>query len=104
MSSAIKIRYKAKGVGLIVTFSTQTPGDGNCFYHAVVECLKHKSSPINIIHTDLRNSVVDYVRCNRISEFVLTWLQQNTNCDIDSVLEKQGHDGEYTNELFLVFR
>ena len=28
-----------------------------------------------------------------ISEFVLTWLQQNTNCDIDSVLEKQGYDG-----------
>ena len=71
------------------------------FYHAVVEYLKHKSSPININHTDLRNSVVDYVICNRISEFVLTWLQQNTTCDIDSVLEKQGHDGEYANELFM---
>ena len=33
--------------------------------------------------------------------FVLTWLQENTNCDIDSVLEKQGHDGEYANELFI---
>ena len=69
LSSAIKIRNKARDVGLNVTFST--PGDGNCFYHAVVECLNHKSSPVNINHTDLRNSVVDYVRCNRISEFVL---------------------------------
>ena len=101
LSSAIKIRNKARDVGLNVTFSTQTPGDCNCFYHAVVECLKHESSPINSNHTDLRNSVVDNVRCNRISEFVLTWLQQNTNCDIDSVLEKQGHDGEYANELFI---
>ena len=32
---------------------------------------------------------------------MLTWLQQNTNCDIDSVLEKQAHDGEYANELFI---
>ena len=32
---------------------------------------------------------------------MLTWLQQNTNCDIDYVLEKQGHDGEYANELFI---
>ena len=68
--SAIKIRNKARGVSLNVTFSTHTLGDGNCFYHAVVKCLKHKSSPINFNHTDLRNSVVDYVRCNRISEFV----------------------------------
>ena len=53
--------------------------------------LKHKSSSININHTYLWNSVVDYVRCNRIhsSEFVL---QQNTNCDINYVLEKQGYD------------
>ena len=99
LSPIYKIRNKARGVSLNVTFSTQTPG--NCFYHAVVECLKHKSSPININHTDLRNSVVDYVRCNRISEFVLTWLQQNTNWYIDSVSEKQGHDGEYANELFI---
>ena len=41
------------------------------------------------------------VRCHSISEFVFTWLQQNTNCDIDSVLEKQGHEGEYANELFI---
>ena len=101
LSSAIKIRNKARDVGPNVTFSTQTPDDGSCFYHAVVECLKHKSSPININHTDLRNSVVDYVRCNRISELVLTWSQQNTNCDIDSVLKKQGHDGEYAIELFI---
>ena len=85
LSSAIKIRNKARDVGLSGTFSTQTPGDSNCFYHAVVECLKHKSSPININHIDLRNYVVHYVGCNRISEFVLTWLQQNTNCEIDSV-------------------
>ena len=91
LSSAIKICNKARDVGLNVMFSTQTPGDGNCFYHAVVECLKHKSRPININHTDLRNSVVDYVRCNRISEFVTTWLQQNINCDLDFVLEKQGY-------------
>ena len=32
---------------------------------------------------------------------MLTWLQQNTNCDFDSVLEKQGHDGKYANELFI---
>ena len=32
---------------------------------------------------------------------MFTWLQQNTNCDIDSVLEKQGHDGEYANALFI---
>ena len=101
LSSAIKICNKSRDVGLNVMFSTQTPGDGNCFYHAVVECLKHKSSPININHTDLRNSVVDYVRCNRISEFVTTWLQQNINCDLDFVLEKQGHEGEYANELFI---
>ena len=101
LSSAIKICNKAKDVGLHVMFSTQTPGDGNCFYHAVVECLKHKSRPININHTDLRNSVVDYVRCNRISEFVTTWLQQNINCDLDFVLEKQGHEGEFANELFI---
>ena len=61
LSSAIKIRNKARDVGLNATFSTQTPGDGNCFYHAVGECLKRKSSSININHTDLRNSVVDYV-------------------------------------------
>ena len=76
-------------------------GYGNCFYHTVVECLKHKSRPININHTDLRNSVVDYVRCNRISEFVTTWLPKNINCDLDFVLEKQGHEGEYANELFI---
>ena len=88
-------------MSVLMSRSTQTPGDGNCLYHAVVECLKHESSPININHKDLRNSVIDYVRCNRISEFVLRWLKQNTNCDIDSVLEKQGHDGEYANELFI---
>ena len=32
---------------------------------------------------------------------MLTWLQQNTNCDNGSVLGKQGHDGEYANELFI---
>ena len=32
---------------------------------------------------------------------MLTWLQQNTNCDIDSVLEKQEHEDEYANELFI---
>ena len=32
---------------------------------------------------------------------MFTWLKQITNCDIDSVLEKQGHDGEYANELFI---
>ena len=30
-----------------------------------------------------------------------TWLQQNINCDLDFVLEKQGHEGEYANELFI---
>ena len=32
---------------------------------------------------------------------MLTRLQQNTDCDIDSVLEKQGHDGEYANGLII---
>ena len=51
LSSAIKICNTARDIGLNVTFSTQTPGEGNCFYHAVVECLKDKSSPLNINHT-----------------------------------------------------
>ena len=37
-----------------------------------------------------RLALETYVGFNSISEFVLTWLQQYSNCDIDSVLEKQG--------------
>ena len=58
LSSAIKIRNKARDVGLNVTLSTHTPGDGNCFYHAVVEYLKHQNSPININHTGILSLIM----------------------------------------------
>ena len=41
-SLAASILDNALSIGLNVTYDTETLGDGNCFYHAVAECLRQK--------------------------------------------------------------
>ena len=67
---ATQIMLKAKSIGLDVYFETPTIGDGNCFYHAVVECVRNLENFEDNHHT-LRLKVVDFVHQNRDADFVL---------------------------------
>ena len=94
--SSRNICTKARSIGLNVYFNKYTPGDGNCFYHSVIECLKHNNaiasgecpSYYKGSHIKLRIDTVQYVNDHRTSEFVSTWVEQNLLIDVDILKEK----------------
>ena len=63
----------ARQIGLNVCADTVTPGDGNCFYHAILQQLQrseinidHHSSHLNLdtlpTHLELRVAICEYVQ------------------------------------------
>ena len=80
---------KARSIGLNVYFEKFTPGDGNCFYHSVIEGLKHNANAIGVpsyykgSYASLRIDTVQYVMDHKSSEFVSTWVEQNLLIDVD---------------------
>ena len=63
----------ARTIGIDATFNVATLGDGNCFYHAVLNQLTSRPEIqvyvnrtfLSSTHIQLRNAVVDFVRKNQ---------------------------------------
>ena len=107
---------KARSIGLPVTYSVKTPGDGACLYHSIAECLEHSGLLTGCysrhnVH-QLRLDVVDFVLNNwclasdEPADFIQRWLaQQNisrqTYSYFRSLCNSQKRYGEYATELFI---
>ena len=106
LTMADKILYRALSVGLNVTYDKETSGDGNCFYHAVVECLVAKEIR-NEFNNDsylLRQKVVDFVDRNKNLSFVQNFIAsvvQVENINFSSLLLEQRNLGTHAIELFV---
>ena len=75
-STANKICSKAREIGLNVYFEYETPADGNCFYHSVIEGLTFNARDGALgyegTHDDLRKDTVKYTMDHITSPFVKT--------------------------------
>ena len=91
MSLSQKICAKARSIGLDVYYEKETPGDGNCFYHSLIEGLQYnavgKFPTYRGSHTTLRMETVDYVNEHLTSDFVVTWMEQNLKKDLDEAVK-----------------
>ena len=106
LKMADKILSQALSVGLNVTYDNETLGDGNCFYHAVIECLiaQEIRNEFNNDSYLLRQKVVDYVDSNRHLNFVQNFIAsvvQVENLSFSSLLLEQRKSGTHAIELFV---
>ena len=92
---------KARSIGLDVAALKPTLGDGNCFYHAVIEALSRTDRPYHGDHINLRYEVVLFVEQNQNQDFVTLWQSTILNEDLDSVIARQYLSGTYASELFI---
>ena len=107
-------------IGLSFSYNAITPGDGNCWYHSVVNQISRPDiNPLinsqfhSLSHYDLRLRVVNYIRQNQennlfIRQYRLIWFQNNNNnnnnnsCDWEGLLNRQTIIGTWATELFCV--
>lgn len=97
---AQNIVLKAQSIGLNVVFERPTIGDGNCFYHAVVECAK-KNGTFYGSHKDLRFAAADFVSKHRNDDFVVNWEETHINENADESIVRQFLLGVHVTELFI---
>ena len=115
-SMADAIISNAKRLGLAVCVDTPTPGDGNCFYHSVIQQLaqpdiipvmRHTSS---LSHSILRGMVYVYIQENYndieyiqqyCTIYELTLNEEHDHLSWDAFLYDQSRNGTYSTELFI---
>ena len=95
---------KAASIGINVSYDMPTAGDGNCFYHAIIECLEKKGivrEDINGNSMVLRHNVVEFVHRNR--DYVTTFYdpEAEDNRDISTLINEQYFPGIHASELFV---
>ena len=113
------IANNARGIGLNVCANEVTPGDGNCFYHAILQLQRseiitnHHSSHLNLnplpTHLELRAAIYEYVQQYQNSipyiqqyyTFYNNVLYDEYNMTWDNFLIEQSHSGVYAIELFI---
>ncbi|XP_072039985.1 uncharacterized protein [Amphiura filiformis] len=94
------LKQNCRRLGL--QFHGQTPGDGNCFFHAVSDQLNLLGLPSQSA-VDLRQSVVTFMRCNSTIQgpegpvdFTKLYPDWSGYCD------KMAQDGEWCDHVVLV--
>lgn len=113
---AEQIVNNARQIGLNVVADEITPGDGNCFYHAILQQI-HRFEEIDSMisltptptHLQLRQIVCEYVRNNQneiryiceYREFYDTTIQYEYNLSWNDFLNQQMNNGVYATELFI---
>ena len=91
----------ARSIGLQVMYDRVTPADGNCFYHAVIECLSYCGINFRGTNLSLRREVVNYVRQNENLPFVQTYiLTLREGESFSQHLTAQENAGTHATELF----
>ena len=114
------VTNNARRVGLHVHADEVTPGDGNCFYHAILQQLQrseivaeHHPSHLNLnplpTYLELRAAICEYVQQNQNSipyiqqyhTFYINELYEEYNMTWDNFLIEQTHSGVYATELFI---
>ena len=110
----------ARQIGLNVHADTATPGDGNCFYHAILQQLQRSeividqhSSHLNLdplpTHLELRVAICEYVQHHQndiayIQEYRTLYnnvLYDKYNMTWENSINEQSHNGVYVTELFI---
>ena len=92
---------KALSLSLNVSALTPIPGDGNCFYHSVIDALSTTGTPYNGTHLDLRRQAVSFVDKNRHLEFVQRRVDTTIEEDLSHEINRQYQHCTYVNELFV---
>ena len=102
---------KAISIGLDVCILNCTPGDGDCFYHAVLEGMSAKNLNVNHVNAmQLRRGVVDFVFNSwdevNMPHFITAWLldqdpQNRSYHYFHSICLNQYIHGRYATELFI---
>ncbi len=75
----------------------QVPGDGNCFFHAVLEQLERLGLASDWNHRSLRELAVNHMR-----EYPAEYIDSITGNDIERYITSMGKDGTYANHQVLV--
>ena len=78
-----------------------TPGDGNCFYHAVIEALSVTNKPYVGNHKQSRTEIVSFVDNNRGLDFIQNWERTILDEKLCDVIAQQYQSGTFANELFI---
>ena len=117
-----QIVLNARRIGLNVTSSYDTPGDGNCFYRAVIEQLKDRNDlgDVSLLlsqypnHQVLRFEVVDFVRFLSVYQNIpyvnnykflyeqnILQIPGTSHLNWEGFLDQQSHNSIYATELFI---
>ena len=100
-----RIVFHAKSIGLNVYYLDETPGDGNCLYHSIIQGLNYSQIQYHGGHIKLRNDVVETVTKNVNTDLIKDWIQiesvENPGFDLERKLYEQRSIGEYADELFI---
>lgn len=107
----------ARRIGLQVCSDRVTPGDGNCFYHAVLQQMQrndiHATSDVFQYplptHLELRQLICRYVQeqqndipyIQQYRTFYNNVLHEEYNMTWDEFLANQSHNGVHATELFI---
>ena len=119
-SMANIIVNNAKRIGLNVCVDNVTSGDGNCFYHALLQQLQRSDISIDYhsthlilnplpSHLELRTAICEYVQQHQnniayIQQYHTLYndvLYEEYNMTWDDFLIAQTHNGVYATELFI---
>ena len=113
---AEQIVINARQIGLNVSAGDITPGDGNCFYHALLQQICRFETLDSMIpltpipnHLQLRRIICQYIQDNRSEisyiqeyrELYTNVLQYEYNLSWDDFLIQQMCNGVYATELFI---
>ena len=110
----------ARQIGLNVHADTATPGDGNCFYHAILQQLQRSeividqhSPHLNLdplpTHLELRVAICEYVQHHQndiayIQQYRTLYnnvLYEEYNLTWENFINEQSRNGVYVTELFI---
>ena len=112
---AHQVVANARKIGLDnITYDVLTLGDGNCFYHAIVQQLRrpelrqYVDSDLRFDdHLKLRMAVVNFIRQNNDAELfrnyreVFTTSLQHNDITWEQILQSQERNSVYVEELFI---
>ena len=102
---ATRIVNHAKQIGLNVCYVQETPGDGNCMYHSIIQSLNNYGLSYAGGHIKLRNDVVNTVITNANNSLIYDWIQvervDNPHFNLQKKCDDQRSIGIYGDELFL---